>query len=177
MNSKGVETTGHTAFSLQTWGKETLQYLESVNVIPTDEMEQIIKAASKFVKHGRHLVERSANKNDPRCRIIEGTCIEDEPDDDAVVEGWGRVADLRSSSPPAEPQPEVSQQQSRKTSQNSSRSASGSSRSVLNTVSSRSTSGSSGQGSSKHPQQGSQVKASKPSKTNKYVLVLWLSSY
>ncbi len=90
-------------FSLQTWGKETIQYLASINVILADEMDQIIEATNKFIKHRWHSVEHSANKNDPRSLIIEGTCIEDESDIDAVVEGWGRVANLRSSSPPAEP--------------------------------------------------------------------------
>lgn len=99
ISDRGNESTGHTAFSVQAWGDETAQYTASVNAIPGIEMERIVEAARRLVKKGRKNVEFTVNKNNPRSQIIEGIPLDNEPQDD-VVEGWGKIGDLRSSSPP-----------------------------------------------------------------------------
>lgn len=111
VSSKGFETSGHAAFSSTLWGKQTKDFLLSVNAIPADEMDEIIQAASAYVKKGRNGANKeSADENDPRSCIMNGAASESEHDDEVVITGWGRVVDLGSSSPPPEvPPPAVKQ--------------------------------------------------------------------
>lgn len=99
LNSKGVETTGHAAFSGPAWGKQTLEFMVSIARIPPAEMDEIIEAATQYIKNGRNSGgDQPPDENNPRTQIVDGFGSESE-DEGIVITGWGRVVDLRSSSP------------------------------------------------------------------------------
>lgn len=104
LNSKGVETAGHASFSSTMWGKPTRGYLASIKSIPEDEMDEIIDAATQYIKGRNGTGDQSADEGDPRSQIANGSTSESEVEDNVAIAGWGRVIDLRSSSPLPEPQ-------------------------------------------------------------------------
>lgn len=174
ISPRGFETTGHTAFSTQMWGDETAQYMASVDAIPGAEMERIIEAARKLVKQGRNNVEYTANRNNPRSQIIEGVPLDNEPQDD-VVEGWGKLGDLRSSSPPPA-ELEAPKARLQNVSRKPTRDIPGSSCSVSNSSGQGSSKqGSSKQGSSRQASLGQGLKQKAPTslKVPRYILELY----
>ncbi|KAJ3567135.1 hypothetical protein NP233_g6563 [Leucocoprinus birnbaumii] len=101
-----------TAEGLLAVDKATLNYLVSINTIDKAEFDTIIKESKKYMVGGRGRYSNGLlqeNPNNPRHRIVNNPApsknLTDANDDNSdVIEGWGLVGNLRSSSP-APPEP------------------------------------------------------------------------
>jgi hypothetical protein len=88
-NSRGSESTFHTAFSAGEWSIKTLQYLISVKKLTSDEMQKVMNLSRDLIKgrNNHRAAELEENDDDPRSNLcgrtfndseIESFCSDDD---------------------------------------------------------------------------------------------------
>ncbi len=97
-NSRGTETTFHTAFSAGKWNVKTLQYLKTIKLLSAKEMRSIMDLSQDLTKaNDNRTAELEENDDDPRGhlrgRTFNDSEIESVCSDDEDVPGWGSICD------------------------------------------------------------------------------------
>lgn len=92
-NSRGSETTFHTAFSAAGWNLKTLQFLKSVNSLSADEMQVVMDLSRDILKdNDSRLAELEDDNDDPRGNLQQRTFNDSEIEsicsDDENMPGW-----------------------------------------------------------------------------------------